>query len=104
MRKKLLTLIKRLGEFTLCDLVIFTEIEESIVKAYLKEFLNYGIIKTKCCNRYVFLKFPDIRMEIPVIKVKLSEVLNTYIEKWAKTSKPCGGKCLIIQNVIKTKY
>lgn len=85
MREKLLKLVKRLYEFTLYDVVLLSEIEESIVKAYLNEFLFYGIIRTKDGNRYVFLKMPDVQHhETPVVETKLSDAINKYIKRGLK--------------------
>jgi len=90
--EELLKLAKRLKEFTLCDMVLLTEIEEKIVKHYLDEFIFYGIIRTKVGNRYVFLKEPDTPIEIPSVGIKLADALNIYIQKCLKSRKPSTSR------------
>lgn len=73
-------------------MVLLTEIEEKIVKHYLDEFIFYGIIRTKTGNRYVFLKEPDLPIEIPSVGIKLSDALNIYIQKCLKSRKPSTSR------------
>jgi hypothetical protein len=47
LKERLIKLAKRLKEFTLCDMTILTDINESIIKSYLDDFVKDKTIRTK---------------------------------------------------------
>lgn len=54
LQEKLLKIIKKVGKFTVDDLIIITGIEEEFVKNSVSEFLKEGCIRRTATNSYIY--------------------------------------------------